>query len=107
MDLLIWLSCASKEMTEQLKWEDPTHLHCFVKSITCRTFVLFATDYYVTLASEPGAVRKPRFVAFGKRTQSQFHPSLQIESFWRTSWRGKPSCMAQPGSVHGFECHHD
>lgn len=72
MDLLVWLSCASKEMTEQLRYEDPIHRHCSIKSFTRRTFVLFATDYYLNSASEPGSVRKPWFVAFGQRTQSHF-----------------------------------
>ena len=74
MDLLIWLSCASKEMTEQLKSEDPTHLHCLVKSFTYRRFALFAKDFYLTSACEPGSVRKPGFVSFGQRMQSHFHP---------------------------------
>lgn len=81
MDLLVWLSCASKEMTEQLRYDDPIHRHCSIESFTCRTFVIFATDYYLTSVSEPGSVRKPGFVAFVQRTQSHFHPSLQIELF--------------------------
>ena len=66
MDLLVWLPCASKEMTEQLKYEDPIHRHCSIKSLTRRTFVLFATDYDLTSASEPGSIRKPGFVSFGQ-----------------------------------------
>ncbi len=81
MDLLIWLPRASKEMTEQLKYEDPIHRHCSKKSFTRLTFVLLATTYYLTSASEPGSVRKPRLVSFGQRTQSHFYPILQIESF--------------------------
>jgi hypothetical protein len=81
MDLLVWLPCASKEMTEQLKYEDPIHRHCSIKSFTRLTFVLFVTDYYLTSASEPGSVRKPRFASFGQRTQSHFYQNLEMESF--------------------------
>ncbi len=39
MDLLVWLPCASKKMTEQLEYEDPIHRHSSVKDFTCLTLV--------------------------------------------------------------------